>query len=125
LRRLVGILSLATAAACKSTAPYAVPSAALNTGIAAGFSAAQRTLGGCYATCAHGTACNPHTGFCEKLGTLCACPSGELCLEGPGGVPKCVQPAMTIFSEQQQSSGALIVRPESGVVPVLPVPVPP
>ena len=36
---------------CRSSAPYTIPSAAINTAIAAGASAAQRSAGGCYAQC--------------------------------------------------------------------------
>ncbi len=40
--------------------------AAVTTGTAASLSAAQRKLGGCYATCTGGTICNPKSGLCEK-----------------------------------------------------------
>jgi hypothetical protein len=123
--RLVQLLVLvAIAGACKSSAPYTLPAAAIGTGVAAGFSAAQRSMGGCYATCTNGTACNPRTGFCEKAGAGCACLAGEVCLMDSSGAPKCVPPAMTIFSEREQAAGAFIVKPETGAIPQLPVPAP-
>jgi hypothetical protein len=112
-------------AGCASSAPYTIPAAALNTALAGGFSAAQRSMGGCYATCTNGTACNPRTGFCEKTASSCACPAGEVCLESADGATKCVPPAMTIFSEQQQvDAPPIVITPEGGVVPTLPVPAP-
>jgi hypothetical protein len=58
-------------AGCRSSAPYTVPSAAINTAIAAGASAAQKSAGGCYAQCVGGTICNPRNGFCESPGAVC------------------------------------------------------
>jgi hypothetical protein len=63
-----GVLALA---GCRSSAPYTLPSAAINTALAAGASAAQRSAGGCYAQCVGGTFCNPRTGFCESPGAVC------------------------------------------------------
>jgi hypothetical protein len=125
MRRVLPIVLIG--GGCVSTAAYTVVSAAVNTAIAGGYSAAQRAMGGCYATCTNGTVCNANTGFCEKKGARCACPAGEICLESSEGLQKCVTPSMTIFSEQQQSrtSGRLVVTPESGVVPSLPAPTPP
>ncbi len=65
------LASLLLAAGCKSSAPYTLPSAAINTALAAGVSAAQRSAGGCYAQCVGGTVCNPNTGFCESPGAVC------------------------------------------------------
>jgi hypothetical protein len=56
---------------CRSSAPYTLPSAAINTAIAAGASAAQKSAGGCYAQCVGGTICNPRTGFCDSPGAVC------------------------------------------------------
>jgi hypothetical protein len=123
--RVARVLALAAVVtACKSSAPYTLPAAALNTGLAAGISAAQRSMGGCYATCTNGTACNPKTGFCEKTETACSCPGGEVCLRSSSGVPNCVPPAMTIFGAREQAEGAVVVKPETGFVPTLPVPTP-
>src|SRR5512144_295638 len=78
------LVALAAAAACKSSAPYTVPAAALNTGVALGFSAAQRAQGGCYAVCTHGTVCNPKNGLCES-------PTSDMyCEPDPAGGTRCV-----------------------------------
>lgn len=72
------------AAACGSTAPYAVPAAAINTTAALAASAQQVAAGGCIATCAYGTECNPRTGFCEP--SRCGrCPFGERCVASAEG----------------------------------------
>jgi hypothetical protein len=67
---LAGFLLVALPA-CKSSAPYTVPSAALNSAIAVGAAAARRSAGGCYADCVGGTVCNPKTGYCEKPIAVC------------------------------------------------------
>jgi hypothetical protein len=73
-------------AGCRSSAPYTLPAAAINTAIAAGASAAQRSAGGCYAQCVGGTICNPRSGFCESPGAVClGAPSDPpSCLNRPG-----------------------------------------
>ena len=58
-------------AGCRSSAPYTLPSAAVNTAIAAGASVSQKSAGGCYAQCVGGTICNPRNGFCESPGAVC------------------------------------------------------
>ena len=124
MRHLALLLALAAAGACKSSAPYTMPAAAIGTGVAAGFSAAQRSGGGCFATCTNGTSCNPNSGFCELVSASpqCACPAGQICVEGSQGATRCV-PAetTTIFTKQDQESGrAIVVKPEPGTVPTLP-----
>jgi len=57
--------------ACRSSAPYTLPSAAINTAIASGASMAQKSAGGCYAQCVGGTICNSRNGFCESPGVVC------------------------------------------------------
>ena len=69
--RFLAPLLAALLASCRSSAPYTLPSAAINTALAAGVSAAQRSAGGCYAQCVGGTVCNPATGFCEKPQVVC------------------------------------------------------
>jgi hypothetical protein len=74
--RAAGLLPLVVASAivlpgCRSSAPYTLPSAAINTAIAASASVAQKSAGGCYAQCVGGTICNPRTGFCESPGAVC------------------------------------------------------
>src|SRR5512137_1878716 len=71
---------------CRSSAPYTIPSAAINTAIAAGASVAQRSAGGCYAQCVAGTICNPRSGFCESPGAVCLGMESDppSCLNRPG-----------------------------------------
>jgi hypothetical protein len=85
--RLLLLLALAAgSAACKSSAPYTIPSAAINTALAVGASAAQRSAGGCYAQCVGGTVCNPRTGFCESPAVVCVGSEADslACLNRPG-----------------------------------------
>jgi hypothetical protein len=65
------LLLAALLPACKSSAPYTLPAAGINSALAAGVSAMQRSAGGCYAQCVGGTLCNPRTGFCESPGSFC------------------------------------------------------
>ena len=78
---VVGALS-----GCKTSAPYTLPAAALNTGLAAGVSALQRSQGGCYAQCVGGTVCNPANGFCEQRNLVCLGMDSDppSCLNRPG-----------------------------------------
>jgi hypothetical protein len=73
-------------ASCQSSAKYTLPSAAINTALAAGASVAQKSAGGCYATCVGGTICNPRTGFCESPGVVCIGSEAEspACVNRPG-----------------------------------------
>ncbi len=106
------LVALAAAAACKSSAPYTVPAAALNTGVALGFSAAQRAQGGCYAVCTNGTVCNPKSGLCE------AATSDTYCEPAPEGGMRCVplQIQKTQRVETQPPAG-LGLSPATGSVP--------
>ena len=74
---IAGLLFLALAA-CKSSAPYTVPAAAINTTLAVGAALRQRAEGGCYASCAPGTVCNPRTGYCEEQACM-NCQAWEVC----------------------------------------------
>jgi hypothetical protein len=83
--RLALALALALVG-CRSSANYTVPSAAINTAIAAGAAAAQRSAGGCYAQCVGGTVCNPRNGFCESPVAVCIGMASDppSCLNRPG-----------------------------------------
>lgn len=113
------------AAACGSTAPYTIPAAALNSAIAVGAAAAERASGGCFAVCTNGTVCNPHTGYCEAATTSpCGrgCQPGEICVEGPGGLGRCVSATPNVVVGQagagQTGSGSPVgVSPATGTVP--------
>jgi hypothetical protein len=59
------VLLLLALPGCRSTAPYAVQSAAINTALAAAVAGVSVTHGGCVAMCQNGTVCNPKTGLCE------------------------------------------------------------
>ncbi len=99
------------AVACKSSAPYTVPAAALNTGIALGLAGASRANGGCYAVCTNGTVCNPRNGLCES-------PSADLyCEPAPAGGMRCVP--LQIGKEQKSAPPAsgIGVSPATGSVP--------
>jgi len=86
MRRAGTLLAVALAAAgCRSSAPYTVPSAILNSAIAVGAAAHQRAEGGCYATCAPGMACNPQTGYCQPVPLCGTCKPGETCAQSDGG----------------------------------------
>jgi hypothetical protein len=108
MRHLAIVLMLA---GCKSTAPYTVPAALLNTGVAVGASAAQRASGGCYATCTNGTACNPRTGYCEPTSAQ------ELCAESEGGGMRCVPMAAPVGAEQKAEPPSGGLRPPVGLSP--------
>jgi hypothetical protein len=73
-------------AGCQSSARYTVPSAAINSVLAASVSVAQKTSGGCYAQCVGGTICNARTGFCESPGAVCIGSEADspACLNRPG-----------------------------------------
>jgi hypothetical protein len=107
-------LVLLLAAGCGSTAPYTMTSAAINTGLAAGASAASRSAGGCYSPCSPGYTCNPRTGFCDQGAPVCV---GEV------ADPRCT-PAVTVPLGTKQADVAregspppVGVSPETGRAP--------
>lgn len=123
VRALLPFLLLA--AACGSTAPYTIPAAAINSAIAVGASAAERASGGCYAVCANGTVCNPRTGYCEPAETSpCGrgCQPGEICVEGQGGLGRCVSATPSVVvgksgAGQAAPASPVGVSPATGTVP--------
>ena len=118
MARLALLAAMATLSGCRSSAPYTIPSAMLNSAMAVGASAGQRAAGGCFAACAYGTACNPATGLCERV--------SEACAGREETDPRCA-PAVPIapLSVQQEgpaaSGGALVpglgVSPATGRAP--------
>ena len=52
--------------ACCGCAPLMIAGAASVSAEALLAARANRAAGGCIATCAYGTTCNPRTGFCER-----------------------------------------------------------
>jgi predicted small lipoprotein YifL len=107
----LALAALVALAACGSSAPYTVPSAALNTGLALGAAAAQRAGGGCYAVCTNGTACNPRTGLCEA-------PSPDVaCQEAPGGGMRCVPLQIGTRETSEATPSPIGISPATGTVP--------
>src|SRR4051794_33037047 len=87
------VVTLISLAGCSSSAPHTIASAAVHTGLAAGFAATERAGGRCYAVCTHRTVCNPRSGFCEPadrvidpVPALAVCIPGEPCKK-PSGEP--------------------------------------
>jgi len=109
--RLAALAAAAVAlCGCKSSAKYTVPAAALNTGLAAGLSVLTRSQGGCYAVCAHGTVCNPKTGYCETE------KPGQFCEEAPGGGVRCAMLAVDLGGSSLRP-----LPPPAGRTPALPM----
>ncbi len=109
------LLAAVAAVGCRSSAPYTVPAAALNSAIAVGAALEQRAAGGCYANCTHGTVCNPRTGLCE------AASAAEVCDQGETGAVRCVP----VVGVSRPAEGAVAkppappigVSPATGSVP--------
>ena len=112
-RLALAAVVLVAVAACKSSAPYTVPAAALNTGLALGAAGVQRAQGGCYAVCTNGTVCNPKNGLCEP-----AAAGDQYCEPAPGGGVRCVP--LEIGKAQKnplQPAAGVGVSPATGTVP--------
>ena len=104
------------AAGCKSSAPYTIPAAAINSGLAVAASAVTRASGGCYAQCVAGTVCNPRTGFCEQ--------PAAVCLGQPSDPPSCLARTGSSMGTAAQVPGAsgitdspVGISPATGSVP--------
>ena len=106
----LALVAVALAAGCRSSAPYAVPAAAINTGLAVGAALGQRAAGGCYATCTHGTVCSPRTGLCESA------TAAEVCDQGETGTVRCV-PVMGVGVSRPADREAGAPPPPIGVSP--------
>jgi hypothetical protein len=65
-RPLSAALLLLSLAGCKTSAPYGMQAAAINTVLAATVAGVSATHGGCVAMCTQGWVCNPRTALCEK-----------------------------------------------------------
>jgi hypothetical protein len=108
--RLGVLLAAAAVAGCRSSAPYTVPAAALNTAVAVGAALEQKAAGGCYATCTHGTVCNPRTGYCESAS------AAEVCDQGETGAVRCV-PVMGVSRRREGAPPAGVLGTGIGVSP--------
>jgi len=106
----------AVLAGCGSSAPYTLPSAAINTALAAGAAAAQRSAGGCYAQCVGGTVCNPRNGFCESPGAVCIGIDSDppSCLNRPGTTMQATTPGPAAAGDTSLPLG---ISPATGSVP--------
>jgi hypothetical protein len=96
-------------------------SAALNSAIAVGAAAQQRSEGGCYANCPPGTACNPATGYCER--------AADICIGAEAESPRCLQRATADGAMTAQQPGpprgtalppGIGISPATGSTPTLP-----
>jgi len=116
LPALAGFSFLAVLAGCGSSAPYTLPSAAINTALAAGAAAAQRSAGGCYAQCVGGTVCNPRNGFCESPGAVCIGMESDppSCLNRPGTTMQTTVPGPAGTGDAPLPLG---ISPATGSVP--------
>lgn len=110
-RPALAALTLAATAACTSSAPYTLPAAVVNTGLAAGAAAAQRAQGGCWAVCTHGTVCNPRSGLCEPGSP------DVYCEEAPGGGTRCVPLQIGKKQAAPERAAPLGVSPATGTTP--------
>ncbi len=104
--------------ACKSSAPYTLPAAGINTALAIGAAAAVRSSGGCYAQCVGGTVCNPATGFCEPRGTVCLGLESDpaSCTLRPGAAPT-MGTAATVPGAGGETLFPVGISPATGSVP--------
>ena len=101
---------------CKTSAPYAVQSAAINTALAAAVAGVSVAHGGCVSVCEPGRACNPKTGLCDPApefkcvggnlsSGLCANRPEDLTTAQPGSLPA------------NLSSSPVGISPATGTVP--------
>ncbi|MGA8892692.1 MAG: hypothetical protein WB493_14060 [Anaeromyxobacteraceae bacterium] len=115
-RLLLALVLAAGATGCKSSAPYTIPAAAINSALAVGVSAAQRSAGGCYAQCVGGTICNPRTGFCESPAVVCVGAEADslACLNRPGAT---MNTGTQVPGASPALPGPLGISPATGTVP--------
>jgi hypothetical protein len=127
--RLGLVLVACCFAACKSSAPYTIPAAGLNTLIGVTTAMHSRASGGCYAVCVYGTVCNASTGMCEPARCGGGCDVSEVCVEAEAALWRCV-PRAALSAERSMGTGqpaplvpglpGLGVSPATGSVPTLP-----
>lgn len=107
-------------AACKSSAPYTLPAAALNTGAGAGAAMSKRASGGCYAVCTNETVCNPRTGLCERASAASPVASPAEYCKGESAASKgCKQIGISLEQPPPPAAPAppIGVSPATGTVP--------
>jgi hypothetical protein len=103
-------------AGCRSSAPYAMQSAAINTALAATVAGVSVAHGGCVAQCLPGTVCNQKTGFCDPAPEF-RCVGGNLnsglCANRPDDLST-AQPGATGPGSLPANLG---ISPATGTVP--------
>ena len=80
---------LASAAGCAARSG-AVAEAVVAVAVAATAATAQRSGGGCWATCPPGTVCNRTTGYCDERPCRGQCTEQEWC-DAQALIPRCVR----------------------------------
>ncbi len=113
---LAACLTLA-ASGCKSSAPYTLPAAGINTALAAGVAVAQKKAGGCYAQCTGGLVCNENTGLCEKAGIVCIGSEADspACIgKSQGALLQASRPGSSVNPATESPVG---ISPATGSVP--------
>jgi hypothetical protein len=120
VKRAALAAALALSAGCRSSAPYTVPSAAINGALAVGASLGQRAAGGCYATCPPGTACNQRTGYCDSIVDFCVGPEAT----APGCAARAAAAKAIDLPPDTRGRAAGVpgvgVSPETGRAPTMP-----
>lgn len=76
-------------------------------------------LGGCYAICQQGEACNPHNGLCEAMPCHGRCDAGMKCEEGTSG-ERCVDAAISATKKVQSSQSSALPAVQIGNKPPVP-----
>jgi hypothetical protein len=111
--RCVGLLPLTLLAACITGSANTIAGAATMTALATGSAVAARAAGGCIATCANGTTCNPRTGSCEVLPCRGLCASDQHC-ENSFAESKCIPGAAEGVVTKAHGSRTTVIAPITG-----------
>lgn len=93
--------------------------AAATTAVALGAAAGSRMLGGCYAICQQGEACNPHNGLCETMPCRGNCAAGSRCEQDSSG-ERCVDAAISATKKGQSSESSALPAVQIGNKPPVP-----
>jgi hypothetical protein len=113
--RHVALLLLALGG-CKTSAPYAVQSAAINTALAAAVAGVSVAHGGCVAVCEPGRVCNPKTGLCDPAPEF-KCVGGNLNSGLCANRPEDLTAAQPATAGPGSLPGSLGISPATGTVP--------
>ena len=91
--------------------------AATTTALAVGVAVGSRALGGCYAICQQGEACNPHNGLCEAM--PCHCGPGMRCEVSAVG-EQCVDANISATKRMKASSSSVLPTVDIETKPPVP-----